>query len=79
MNAALIQPDALSLQVARLVADTRRQLAETRRLLVLNAEVLEECRRLVLRYHPEAARAIDALGEEVAARLAEGDPSLPGV
>jgi ABC-type transporter Mla subunit MlaD len=78
MDAARIQHDGLSSQVMRLLADTRRHLAETQRLLVLNAKVLDECQRIVLKYHPEAACAIAALGEEVAARVAECGPTEPG-
>jgi len=79
MDTVLPLLDELPLQVLRLMADTSRQLAETRRLLVKNAEVLEECRKLVLANHPEAARALAELGEEVAARVAECGPPVPVV
>jgi len=67
MNAVSTPPDGLSWEVLRLVADARRQLEEMRRLLLVNAEVLAECRRLVLTYHPEAARALVDLCEKLAA------------
>jgi len=67
MDAAPTPPDGLPLEMLRLVADARRQLEETRWLLWVNAEVLKECRKLILTYHPESARALNELCEKLTA------------